>query len=153
MVDAWPVPKDYWEQWTNISLAPDVNVLPEVVWAIGRSLCGRLFGLGGGISGWRHSSSGGGPWMMVVSDSLVAGITDICQVRVGSSLCLLGGWWRRRRWWRWWWTSCTSRTVAHCCLPQGLPAQLGEHTVSPMAGAHRTGPFLLSFGCSSWFSS
>lgn len=82
--------------------------------------------------------------VLVVSlSSLVADITDICQVSVGSSLCLLGGWWRRRRWWRWWWTSCTSRTVAHCCLPQGLPAQLGEHAVSPMAGAPPDRPLLV----------
>lgn len=83
-----------------------------------------------------------GPWI----SGFVAGITDICQVNVGSSLCFFGGRWRRRRWWRWWWTSCTTRTVAHSCLPQSLPAQLGEHAASPMAVAladHPSCPFNL----------
>lgn len=111
-----------------------VNVLPGVAWSGGRSPSCEVTELRSARC-WRRRllrwSSSAGPWI----SGFVAGVTDICQVNVGSSLCFFGGRWRRRRWWWWWWTSCTTRTVAHGCLPQSLPAQLGEHTASPMAVA------------------
>lgn len=115
-----------------------VNVLPGVGWGGGgRSPSGGEVAEFRNARSWRRRlllmrrSPPAGPWI----SGFVAGITDICQVNVGSSLCFFGGRWRRRRWWRWWWTSCTTRTVAHSCLPQSLPAQLGEHAASPMAVA------------------
>lgn len=119
--------------------SPIVNVLPGIARSSWRSSSGKVAELRRRSRGrWLRRSSSAGPRV----SCLVAGITDICQVSVGSSACCFGGWWRRRRGWRWWWASCTTWTIAHSCLPQSLPAQLGEHTASPMAVALADQPLL-----------